>query len=223
MMQEEQVGGNDGGQADHRLRQSSARRRAARGGGAPSVHHDDEAGSSRQHPTDTHAGGTTEASIGGTPFTHVSSSQVLHGCSTQLLADLAATSFTMNLDDQLGGPQFYADFDEFIQGDDVHQYQSPIPGGPSDPTEYRPHPANMPEIQVPETQLPVDLNEPAGSPYDTWFGMGGTPPSAFGVGAQEAPPGDRRAARVRRPTRCGTGSHLLGPFGGDHDVDGDQQ
>ncbi|QHO01436.1 uncharacterized protein DS421_13g415050 [Arachis hypogaea] len=51
---------------------------------------------------------------------------------------------------------------------------------------------------------------------------GGTPPSAFGARAQEAPPGDRRAARVRRPTRCGTGSHLLGPFGGDHDVDGDQ-
>ncbi|RYR20237.1 hypothetical protein Ahy_B03g065331 [Arachis hypogaea] len=48
---------------------------------------------------------------------------------------------------------------------------------------------------------------------------GGTPPSAFGARAQEAPPGDRRAARVRRPTRCGTGSHLLGPFGGDHDVD----
>ncbi|XP_020975823.1 uncharacterized protein LOC110270599 [Arachis ipaensis] len=111
--------------------------------------------------------------MGGTLFTHVSSSQVLHGCSTQLLADLATTSFTMDLDDQLGGPQFYADFAEIIRGDDVHQYQSPIPGGPSDPTEYRPQPADMAETQVPETQLPVDLNEPAGSPYDTWFGMGG--------------------------------------------------
>ncbi|RYR10978.1 hypothetical protein Ahy_B05g079469 [Arachis hypogaea] len=223
MMQEEHVRGDDGGQVDHRLRRSFARRWAARGGGAPPVHHDDEAGSSRQHPTDTHAGGTAEASMGGTPFTYVSSSQVLHGCSTQLLADLATTSFTMDLDDQLGGPQFYADFAEIIRGDNVHQYQSPIPGGPSDPTEYRPQPADMPETQVPESQLPVDLNEPAGSPYDTWFGMAGTPPSAFGVGAQEAPPGDRRAARVRHPTRCGTGSHLLGPFGGDHDVDGDQQ
>ncbi|RYQ86416.1 hypothetical protein Ahy_B10g106083 [Arachis hypogaea] len=136
------------GQADHRLRRSSARRRAARGGGAPPIHHDDEAGSSRQHPTDTHAGGTAEASMGGTPFTHVSSSQ-------------------------LGGPQFYADFAEIIRGDDVHQYQSPIPGSPSDPTEYRPQPTDMPETQVPETQLPVDLNDPAGSSYDTWFGMGG--------------------------------------------------
>ncbi|QHN80431.1 uncharacterized protein DS421_20g678100 [Arachis hypogaea] len=223
MMQEEHIGGDDGGQADHRLRRSSARRRAARGGGAPPVHYDDEAGSSRQHPTDTHAGGTAEASMGGTPFTHVSSSQVLHGCSTQLLADLATTSFTMDLDDQLGGPQFYADFAEIIRGDDIYQYQSPIPGGPSDHTEYRPQLVDMPETQVPETQLPVDLNEPAGNLYDTWFGMGGTPPSAFGVAAQEAPSGDRRAARVRRPTRCSTGSHLLGPFGSDHDVDGDQQ
>ncbi|RYR17843.1 hypothetical protein Ahy_B03g062518 [Arachis hypogaea] len=120
MMQEEQVGGDDGGHVDHRLRRSSARRRAARGGRAPPVHHNDEAGSSRQHPTDTHAGGTAEASMGCTPFTHVSSSQVLDGCSTQQLADLATTSFTMDLDDQLGGPQFYADFDEFIRDDDVH-------------------------------------------------------------------------------------------------------
>ncbi|QHO10945.1 uncharacterized protein DS421_15g494050 [Arachis hypogaea] len=160
MMQEEQVGGDDGSQADHRLR-------------APPVHHDDEVGSSRRHPTDTHVGGTAEASMGGTPFTHVSSSQVLHGCSTQLLADLTTTSFTMDLDDQLGGPQFYANFAEIIRGDDVYQYQSSISGGPSDPTEYRSQPADMPETQVPETQLPVDLNEPADSPYDTWFGMGG--------------------------------------------------
>ncbi|RYQ86521.1 hypothetical protein Ahy_B10g106189 [Arachis hypogaea] len=129
--------------------------------------------SSRRYPTDTHVGGTAEASMGGTSFTHVSSSQILHGCSTQLLADLATTSFTMDLDDQLGVPHFYVDFAKIIRGDDVHQYQSPIPGGPSDPTEYRPHPADMPETQVPETRLPVDLNEPAGSPYDTWFGMGG--------------------------------------------------
>ncbi|RYR19828.1 hypothetical protein Ahy_B03g064723 isoform B [Arachis hypogaea] len=185
MMQEEHVGGDDRGQADHRLRRSSARRRVARGGGAPPIHHGDEAGSFRQHPTDTHAGGTAEASMGGTPFTHVSSSQVLHGCSTQLLADQATTSFTMDLNDQLGGPQFYTNFAEIIRGDDVHQYQSLIPGGSSDHTEYRPPPADMPETQVPETQLSVDLNELAGSPYDTWFGMGGTPPSAFGVAAQE--------------------------------------
>ncbi|XP_015935387.1 uncharacterized protein LOC107461416 [Arachis duranensis] len=121
-MQEEQIGGDDGGQADHRLHRSSARRRAARGGGAPPVHHNDEAGSSRQHPTDTHAAGTAEASMGGTLFIHVSSSQVLPGCSTQLLADLATTSFTMDFDDQLCGPQFYADFGEFIRGDDVNQY-----------------------------------------------------------------------------------------------------
>ncbi|RYR70190.1 hypothetical protein Ahy_A03g016702 [Arachis hypogaea] len=34
-----------------------------------------------------------------------------------------------------------------------------------------PQPADVPS-QVPESQLPVDLNEPAGSPYDPWFGMG---------------------------------------------------
>ncbi|RYQ92822.1 hypothetical protein Ahy_B09g099070 [Arachis hypogaea] len=109
MMQEEQVGGDDGGQVDHHLRQSSARRRA---------------GSSRGHPTDTQVGGTAEASMGGTPFTHVSGSQVLHECSTQMLADLVTNTFAMDLDDQLAGPQFYADVAEIIRGDDVHQYQS---------------------------------------------------------------------------------------------------
>ncbi|QHN77093.1 uncharacterized protein DS421_19g649660 [Arachis hypogaea] len=144
MMQEEQLGGGDDeGQADHRLRRSSARRRAARARRraararrraararrAPSVHHDDEAGSSRGHPTDTQAGGTAEASM-------------------------------------LAGPQFYADFAEIIRSDDVQQYQSPIPEGPSERSEYRPQPADVPS-QVPESQLLVDLNELAGSPYDT--------------------------------------------------------
>ncbi|RYQ98693.1 hypothetical protein Ahy_B07g086454 isoform A [Arachis hypogaea] len=165
-------GGNDRGQVDHRLRRSSARRRAALARRAPSVHHDDEAGSSHGHPSTTQAGCTAEATMGGTSFTHVSSSQVLHDERTQMFADLATTTLTMDFDDQLARPQLYADFTKLIRDDDVQRYQNPMPGAQSEPPEYRPQPPEIPS-QIPDYQLPVDLNEPAGSPYDSWFSMGG--------------------------------------------------
>ncbi|RYQ94525.1 hypothetical protein Ahy_B08g089458 [Arachis hypogaea] len=41
--------------------------------------------------------------------------------------------------------------------------------------------SHMSDPQGYQPQFHVDLNEPAISPYDSWLGMGGTPPSAFGV------------------------------------------
>ncbi|KAL4345143.1 hypothetical protein AHAS_Ahas11G0248900 [Arachis hypogaea] len=77
-----------------------------------------------------------------------------------------------------------------------------------------------------QPQLHVDLNEPAGSPYDTWLGMGGMPASAYGTGSHIEPPAQQRQrpTRVRRAARCGTGSHILSAFGHDSaDEDEDRQ
>ncbi|KAL4391670.1 hypothetical protein AHAS_Ahas03G0268300 [Arachis hypogaea] len=77
-----------------------------------------------------------------------------------------------------------------------------------------------------QSQFHVDLNEPANSPYDSWLGMGGTPPSAYGMGMPVDPPTlqRQRPTRVRWVARCGTGSHLLGAFGHDsHEEDEDRQ
>ena len=80
---------------------------------------------------------------------------------------------------------------------------------------YQPHMTDMHSQPADyQGEYVVDLNVPAGSPLDTWFTMGGTPQSAIGldhpgddIGQQAA-----RPTRVRRPARCGTGSHLLGDF-----------
>ncbi|KAL4286390.1 hypothetical protein AHAS_Ahas19G0081400 [Arachis hypogaea] len=93
--------------------------------------------------------------------------------------------------------------------EDMQRYQSQM----SDPQGYQP-------------QFHVDLNDPASSPYDSWLGMEGTPPSAYGVGMSVDPPVQQRQrpSRVRRAARYGTGSHLLGTFGHDsHEEDEDKQ
>ncbi|KAL4390932.1 hypothetical protein AHAS_Ahas03G0194500 [Arachis hypogaea] len=77
-----------------------------------------------------------------------------------------------------------------------------------------------------QPQLLVDLNESAGNPYDSWLGMGGIPAFAYGVDMPVDPPAQQRQrpTRVRRATRCGIGSHLLGAFGHDSaDKDEDRQ
>ncbi|KAL4276967.1 hypothetical protein AHAS_Ahas20G0260100 [Arachis hypogaea] len=77
-----------------------------------------------------------------------------------------------------------------------------------------------------QPQFHVDLNEPASSPYDSWLGMGRTPPSAYGVDMSVDPPAQQRQrpAKMRRTARCGIWSHLLGAIGHDsHEEDEDRQ
>ncbi|QHO58655.1 uncharacterized protein DS421_3g92480 [Arachis hypogaea] len=133
------------------------------------------------------------------PLTHVSSSQIYHEIHGQMYDDLAGPTFTMDMDHEGYHPDI----------EDMQRYQPQM----SEPHGFQP-------------QLHVYLNEPSGSSYDSWLGMGGTPLSAYGVGMPVDPPAQQRQrpARVRRAARCGTGSHLLGAFGHDsHEEDEDRQ
>ncbi|QHN80621.1 uncharacterized protein DS421_20g679780 [Arachis hypogaea] len=78
---------------------------------------------------------------------------------------------------------------------DAPPYHLQMPDVQFDTTAYHPYKTEM-QSYAPDYQgqYVVDLNEPADPPVDDT--------------AQEA----ARPARVRRPTHCGTGSHLLGPF-----------
>ncbi|QHN96709.1 uncharacterized protein DS421_18g620950 [Arachis hypogaea] len=215
MMQDNDAGGDarDGG--DHRVRRSSARRGRNAG------------------PTQFGGGvsGTAATEAGGDTFTSRSYSSMSEP-SSRMYAQPEMPTMTMDLDDQLGSSQFYAEFAAMIRDDagtshvqfDTQPYQPQMPDVQFETTAYQPH---MTEMHSQPTdyqgQYVVDLNEPPGSLLDTWFTMGGTPQSAFGLD----PPVDHvgqeaaRPTRVRRPTRCGTGSHLLGDFNDasrdDHD------
>ncbi|KAL4380551.1 hypothetical protein AHAS_Ahas04G0044800 [Arachis hypogaea] len=142
-----------------------------------------------------HAGAETQE----VPFTYVSSSQIYHDIHGQMYDDLAGPTFTMDMDHEVRSSQFYSDFTDIIRDDDPPHFQQQTPQD--------------------QPQLHVDLNAPAGSPYDNWLGMGGTPASVYGVGMPVDPPSQQRQrpARVRCAARCGTGSHLLGTFGHDSD------
>ncbi|RYR48656.1 hypothetical protein Ahy_A07g034712 [Arachis hypogaea] len=206
MMQEDDAGGDarDGG--DHCVRRSSARRRGTAGA--------TQFGGGVGGNTATEAGGETFTSRSYTPMPEPSS---------QMYAQPVTPTMTMDLDDQMGSSQFYAEFAVMIRDDaglshvqfDAPPYHPQMPDVQFDTATYHPHMTEM-QSQAPDYQgqYVVDLNEPAGSPLDTWFTMGGSPQSAFGLdppvddAAQEA----ARPTRVRRPTRCGTESHLLGPF-----------
>ncbi|KAL4337899.1 hypothetical protein AHAS_Ahas12G0156300 [Arachis hypogaea] len=134
-----------------------------------------------------------------------------------------------------------SDFADLIRDDDPPHFQQQTPQDQVRETQaqmdvaqgYRPDMEDMqryqPQMSDPhgfQPQLYVDMNEPAGNPYDSWLGMGGTPPSAYRVGMPVDPPAQQRQrpARVRQAARCGTGSHLLGALGHDsHEEDEDRQ
>ncbi|RYQ96748.1 hypothetical protein Ahy_B08g092618 [Arachis hypogaea] len=123
------------------------------------------------------------------------------------------------------------DIADMLRNDDATHYRPQMPGVHSQFAEYQPLTQDV------QPQLPVDLNEPAASPSDPWFALGGTPASGANPhtphrpsssGTQQYPPhfstlnlealgqqADQRPRRVRRPPLCGTGCHLLGHFDDD--------
>ncbi|RYQ85043.1 hypothetical protein Ahy_B10g104531 isoform F [Arachis hypogaea] len=158
-MQEDDAGGDARAEVDHRVRRANARR--------------------GRTPDDTqHAGGVsgfaaTEA--GGDTFTSRAYSQMPEFTPTM----------TMDLDDQLVSPRFYADFAELIRDDagtsnvqfGGQSYQQQMPDVQMETGAYQPQLTEMhSQAHDYQGQYGVDLNVPAGSPLDTWFTMGGHPP-----------------------------------------------
>ncbi|QHO57976.1 uncharacterized protein DS421_3g86880 [Arachis hypogaea] len=196
-MQEDDAGGEARAEVDHRVCRSNARRGstadATQFGGGVS--------------------GIAATEAGGETFTSRSYSQMPE----------LTPMMTMDLDDQLVSPRFYADFAELIRDDagtsnvqfGGQSYQQQMPEVQMETAAYQPHMTEMHSLPPDyQGQYGVDLNVPASSPLDTWFTMGGTPQSAIGldhagddIGREAA-----RPTRVRRLARCGTGSHLLGDF-----------
>ncbi|QHO23041.1 uncharacterized protein DS421_12g360210 [Arachis hypogaea] len=205
-MQEDDAGGKARAEVDHRVRRSSARRGRT------------------LDPTQFGGGvsGTAATQAGGGTFTSRSYSPMPEP-SSHMYAQPETPTMTMDLDDQLVSPRFYADFADLIRDDAStsnvqfggQSYQPQMPEVHLETAAYQPHMTDMHSQPADyQGEYVVDLNVPAGSPLDTWFTMGGTPQSAVGldhpgddIGQQAA-----RPTRVRRPARCGTGSHLLGDF-----------
>ncbi|RYR02451.1 hypothetical protein Ahy_B06g081243 [Arachis hypogaea] len=193
-MQEDDAGGDARDEVDHRVCRANARR-------------------GRTLDDTQHAGGvsgTAATEAGGDTFTSRAYSQMPEFTPTM----------TMDLDDQLVSPRFYADFAELIRDDagtsnvqfGGQSYQQQMPDVQMETGAYQPHMTEMhSQPHDYQGQYGVDLNVPAGSPLDTWFTMGGTPQSTFGLDPPRDDVGQEaaRPTRVRRPARCGTGSHLL--------------
>ncbi|RYQ92902.1 hypothetical protein Ahy_B09g099143 [Arachis hypogaea] len=140
-----------------------------------------------------------------------SSSQLFGNVSPHAFAEFTTAAVGMDIDDPVTQSEFYMDIADMLRDDDDTHYR------PQMPEEHAQFVDQQPRSDDVQAQLAVDLNEPAVSPSDPWFALGGAPASAFSaVPAQpSAPAADHRPRRVRRPPLCGTGGHLLGQFDDD--------
>ncbi|RYQ92464.1 hypothetical protein Ahy_B09g098698 [Arachis hypogaea] len=140
-----------------------------------------------------------------------SSSQLFGNVSPHAFAEFTTAAVGMDIDDPVTQSEFYMDIADMLRDDEDTHYR------PQMPEEHAQFADQQPRSDDVQAQLAVDLNEPAVSPSDPWFALGGTPASAFStVPAQpSAPEADQRPRRVRRLPLCGTGGHLLGQFDDD--------
>ncbi|RYR46067.1 hypothetical protein Ahy_A07g031824 isoform B [Arachis hypogaea] len=127
-------------------------------------------------------------------------------------------TFNVGTSSQLFGnvtPHAFAEFTTTAVGMDI---DDPVTESETQmPEEQAQFADQQPRSDDVQAQLAVDLNEPAVSPSDPWFALGGTPASAFSVVPTQpsVPAADHRPRRVRRPPLCGTGGHMLGQFDDD--------
>ncbi|QHO45610.1 uncharacterized protein DS421_6g180450 [Arachis hypogaea] len=196
---------------DYRVPRRRGRRQPGRGGRAggrgrgPSAEDD-----GTQHVVGEDVVGSASAMDQPT-FDVGSSSQVFADVAPHAFAEFTTAAVGMEIDDPVTESEFYRDIADMLRDDDGTHYR---PQMPDDPAQFA---DQQPRIDDVQPQMPVDLNQPAASPSDPWFTLGGTPASAFSAVPTQpsAPAADQRPRRVRRPTLCGTGGHLLGQFDDD--------
>ncbi|XLR58831.1 hypothetical protein S83_009503 [Arachis hypogaea] len=139
------------------------------------------------------------------------SSQLFGNVSPYGFAKFTIAAVGVDIADPVTESEFYRDIADMLRDDDDTHYR------PQMPEEHTQFSAQQPRSDDVQAQLPVDLNEPAVSPSDPWFALGGTSASAFSAAPAHptAPAADHRPRRVRHPRLCGTGGHLLGQFDDD--------
>ncbi|RYR46066.1 hypothetical protein Ahy_A07g031824 isoform C [Arachis hypogaea] len=139
------------------------------------------------------------------------SSQLFGNVTPHAFAEFTTTAVGMDIDDPVTESEFYRDIADMLRDDDDTHYRTQMPEEQAQFADQQPRSDDV------QAQLAVDLNEPAVSPSDPWFALGGTPASAFSVVPTQpsVPAADHRPRRVRRPPLCGTGGHMLGQFDDD--------
>ncbi|QHN79144.1 uncharacterized protein DS421_19g667580 [Arachis hypogaea] len=201
-LEEDVPAAEPGDAVDYRVPRRRGRRAAARPNrrGAPD-RAPSEQGDGSHHVTDQEVVGSASAMDQPT-FEVGTSSQLFGNVSPHAFAQFTTAAVGMDIDDHVTESEFYMDIADMLRDD----YR------PQMPAEHAQFADQQPRSDDVQAQLPVDLNEPAGSPFDPWFALGGTSASAFSAAPAQpsvAAP-DHRPRRVRRPPLCGTGGHLIG-------------
>ncbi|QHO28580.1 uncharacterized protein DS421_7g217950 [Arachis hypogaea] len=204
--------GHQGGDVDHRVPRRRARRHGQRDGGGRARGR----GPSGEYHSGQDAVGDDSGGVGtgmdqGTYEVGGSSQMFEVGGSSQMFVDFTTAAVGMDIDDPVSQSEFFRDIADILGEDDGTHYRPQMDEGHSQFAEHQPH------VQDVQPGLPVDLNEPAPSPLDPWFALGGTPASAFSVVPPQAqvPQVDERPRRARRAPLCGTGGHLIGQLQDD--------
>ncbi|XP_015937627.1 serine/threonine-protein phosphatase 7 long form homolog [Arachis duranensis] len=196
---QDQPAANDEDVVDYRVPRRRARRHAPRDGrgrargGGPSV--EDEG---TQHGVRDDVGGSASGMDQPT-YDVGSSSQLFGSFEPQAFAEFTTAAVGMDIDDPVSQSEFFRNIADMLRDDDATHYRPQMPKVHSEFADQQPP---IPAIQP---QLAVDLNEPASSPSDPWFALGGTPALAFSVAPREtaAPETAQRPRRVRRPPCVG--------------------
>ncbi|RYR26344.1 hypothetical protein Ahy_B02g060577 [Arachis hypogaea] len=195
--------GGQGGDIDHRVPRRRARRHGQRDGGGRAR--------GRAPSGEYHSGQDVVGEDIGVVGTGMDQGTYEVGGSSQMFADFTTAAVGMDIDDPVSQSEFFRDIADILGEDDGTHYRPQMDEGHSQFAEHQPH------VQDVQPGLPVDLNEPAPSPLDPWFALGGTPASAFSVVPPQAQVAqvDERPRRARRAPLCGTGGHLIGELQDD--------
>ncbi|RYR46070.1 hypothetical protein Ahy_A07g031824 isoform H [Arachis hypogaea] len=210
-LEEDLPGAEPGDAVDYRVPRRRGRRPPAR----PNRRGARDRGPSEQGDGTHHVPGEevvgSASAVDQPTFNVGTSSQLFGNVTPHAFAEFTTTAVGMDIDDPVTESEFYRDIADMLRDDDDTHYRTQMPEEQAQFADQQPRSDDV------QAQLAVDLNEPAVSPSDPWFALGGTPASAFSVVPTQpsVPAADHRPRRVRRPPLCGTGGHMLGQFDDD--------